>query len=123
MINIRKLATASIMTIGMVAGSAIAAQAFTPPPDCTGSLQVCIYKDANYVNQLGYRNVPFALQNISVANRNQLSSYANNSSSNAAWYSEVNGAGTCYNMPTKSKVDAYGLFDRDQAESWKSGAC
>lgn len=115
-----------VLATGIVGGTAVAASAYTPPPDCQGSTWVCIYKNANYDSRLGYRTVPFALQNMSTGTggaANELSSYANTSTSNAAWYDKINGAGTCYNMGARTKVDEYGVFDRDRAESWKSGSC
>ncbi len=103
-------------------GVAIPALAASPVPaaTCSGNL-TCTYADANYVTFLGSRSPGTGLADISLANRNKLSSWINYTSTSARFYYNTGGGGTCVTMSARNRNTVTpGVYnpDNDQAESW-----
>lgn len=91
---------------------------------CTGAW-ACVYKDSNFGTPLGYRTSGFALQNISPANANEISSWEDRTSRAARWYTGTYGGGTCNNMAKNSELSYMNpITQNDNMESWAGdGAC
>ncbi|WP_084515758.1 peptidase inhibitor family I36 protein [Microbacterium luticocti] len=107
------------LTISAIGTSA----AYAYPADCTGG-KVCLYDYYDFVGQLGWRAAGVSLANISSANNDKMASWANSTSTNAAWYEGLNGSGTCHTMSKQSQNSALDIFTRDTASSWKTnGGC
>ncbi len=85
--------------------------------------RACLYDNANYGGWLGQRAAGNPLENISTANNDRMSSWANKTSSNGAWYEHRDGGGFCRSMWRYSEANVdWGVNDR--ASSWRvNGAC
>lgn len=71
------------------------------------------------MNFLGSRTPGTPLENISVGNRNLLSSWINYSGTGARFYYDTGGNGTCVPMYAHDRASASSSNpDNDQAESW-----
>lgn len=111
------VATAAIL-VGMVATPSHAGNSTY----CSGTW-VCVYKDAYFGTGLGWRNANFALQNISTSNQNQVSSWENKTGTNARWYTQQNGTGTCNTMGRYSELGFMDPFTQnDRMISWAGNA-
>jgi hypothetical protein len=117
------------LALGLVAAAVVAGVAATPAHAgnsayCSGTW-VCVYKNSFFDTPLGYRTAGFTLQNISSANQNQVSSWENRTTSNARWYTNTNGAGTCNNMAKNSELGFMDPFTQnDRMISWAgNGSC
>lgn len=77
----------------------------------------CIY-DGSYSSRLGYRSPGSPRENISVVNRNKLSSWINDSGTGARFYYKLDGMGTCVPMYAHNMASASsGNPDNNEAES------
>lgn len=122
--NARSLLMSLGVSTTMCAGAlgfAIPALAASPEvagAGCSGN-RTCTYVDAGYTNFLGSRVEGTPRENISVDNRNKLSSWINYTSTGARFYYGLNGNGTCVSMYANDSASASSANpDNDQAESW-----
>ncbi len=109
------LGVSSLAMVGV--GAAVAY-----PGDCTSN-RVCVYDNADFNTQLGWRAPGFALTNVSSGNNDKMSSWANSSSGNACWYIDVGGAGGGIDMPKHSQNSYVGATLNDKMSSWKGQSC
>lgn len=87
--------------------------------------KVCIYVDHEWVGLLGYRSAGLGLQNVTTKSNDRTSSWENKTATNARWFHDANGAGTCRTMIAQSELNItwYG-GDNDKLTSWATnGAC
>ncbi len=119
----RFLARAVVISLALaslgVAGAQVA-QAY--PASCTSG-QICVYNNINYSSQLGWRSGGFALQNISSANNDKMSSWSNHTTTKACWYTDANGGGSAINMPGSTSNSNVGSTVNDTMSSWKGSGC
>lgn len=114
------------MSVGVL-GYAIPALASSPSAqldDCSGN-RTCTFDGGNghdggsYNVFLGSRTPGTREQNISLVNRNKLSSWINYTGTGARFYYQTNGNGTCVPMYANDRATAVDSNpDNDQAESW-----
>ncbi len=119
----RLIARATVVGMAVTAlasASIVAAGAY--PADCA-STHVCVYDNANFGSQLGWRVQQFALQDVSTGNNDKMSSWSNHSVYNACWYSDISGGGTSHQMNQYSSNSYVGLWDNDSMSSWKGASC
>jgi hypothetical protein len=119
------LGVATAMSAGVV-GYAIPALSAPPAPrsaECSGN-RTCVYDGGTgqgagpYTGLLGSRTPGTTLANISVANRDKLSSWENFTSTGARFYYGLNGNGTCVPMYAQDSATAVSTNpDNNQAES------
>ncbi len=105
-------------SLGAAGGAAVANAA---PDDCSGG-RVCVYDNINYSTQLGWRAAGFALQDISSGNNDKMSSWSNNSGTNACWYTDANGGGVGLAMNQYTDNHDVGWPWNDSMSSWKARA-
>lgn len=108
------MATPAIITATVSVSPEAAAQSSS----CRGL--VCLYDHNGYRGFLGSRNAGIGLMNISRQSNDRMSSWINNTRSNAAWYSKANGEGTCHTMRAMSRNDYVGWRWNDTASSWRT---
>jgi len=120
------LGLTTVMSVGAfgVAIPALAAPTVTAAADCSGN-RTCTYKGGvnhdggSYNGFLGSRTPGTTLENISVDNRNRLSSWINYTSTGARFYYNTNGNGTCVPMYANDRASATASNpDDNEAESW-----
>lgn len=102
------------IAIPALAGPSLAAAS------CSGNV-TCTYVNYNYEVFLGSRSPGTTLQDISVGNRNKLSSWINYTSTGSRFYYQTGGHGTCVSMYANNRATVHpgdGNPDNDQAESW-----
>ncbi len=88
--------------------------------DCKAN-QVCVWRDLNYAGSpMGWRSAGGGLVNVSASNDNSMSSYANRTSTNAAWYFGKDGSGTCYTMKAGIPNSWVGNTANDKMSSWRT---
>ncbi len=116
--------TAAAMTVGLLLTLAPATAFAGNSAYCSG-VWVCVYKNSDFNVGLGYRGAGFSLQNISAANDNEVSSWENRTGTNARWYTDGGGAGTCHNMSRYSELNWMSPFGQnDNMSSWAgNGSC
>ena len=109
-------------TAVVASGLIVAAPAMAYQSGCP-SARACLYDNANFGGWLGQRSAGNPLENISVANNDKMSSWANKTSSNGAWYEHTNGGGQCRSMWRYSEANVdWGV--NDTASSWRvNGSC
>jgi hypothetical protein len=116
-----KLLVAASIGCALAASGVVAAQAY--PASCTSN-QVCLYDNASYGSELGWRSGGFAQQDISSGNNDRMSSWSNHSIYNAAWFQNPFGGGYCFSMNQYTSDANVGLLWNDTASSWRgTGAC
>lgn len=114
-------AAAVLLAVGSL-GFAGAAVANAAPSDCSGG-RVCVYDNINYRTQLGWRAAGFALQDVSSGNNDKMSSWSNNSGTNACWYTSANGGGVGLAMNQYTDNPDVGWPWNDTMSSWKGSSC
>lgn len=112
----KKVFAGLLIASALGAGAAPATAALSECPSGT----VCLFKDSNFSGLLGYRSGGNGLVNISYANNDEMSSWANKSNWDAAWYSDANGGGSCYDMDSQSTNSYVGYWFNDRASSWRT---
>jgi hypothetical protein len=106
----------SILVLGaLVLGSSSAFAANSQY--CTGTW-VCVYTDSNWGAPMGWRSAGFALQDISLANNDKMSSWENRTGTSARWYTDANGGGACHTMAKFSEVGNLLPWENDTMSSW-----
>lgn len=115
-----------LVTAGVGAAGVSAAQATLPgAPTCGGSSNnVCIYADNDYVGEIGDRSPGSGVVNVAANYNDTMDSWWNESNSDARWYYNANGTGTCNNLNASSRDANIGVFPSDELTSWATnGAC
>ena len=111
------LALAAAGVVG-TAGAAIAGSSLCP------AARVCIYVNDQFVGLMTYRGAGGALANLSSNLNDQMTSWENKTSTNGAWYYDINGGGTCRDLYSNSENSNVGASDNDQMSSWRTnGHC
>jgi Peptidase inhibitor family I36 len=109
-----------IITSGIVLAPVVADAGSASCP----ASKICLYADNNFKAFMGFRSAGQGISNISVNNEDALDSWENKSSTNAAWYKNLDGKGTCRTMLAKKEDNNISFLDSDTASSWKTdGAC
>lgn len=114
-------AAAVLLAVGSL-GAVGAAVANAAPSDCSSG-RVCVYDNINYSTQLGWRAAGFALQDVSSGNNDKMSSWSNNSGTNACWYTNANGGGIGLAMNQWTDNPDVGWPWNDTMSSWKGSSC
>lgn len=112
------------LTVGLLGVAAPTAALAGNSSYCSGTW-VCVYKDSGFSIGLGWRTAGFSLVNISAANNNTVSSWENRTGTNARWYTDGGGQGTCNNMLRYSELSWMSPFGQnDNMSSWAgNGSC
>jgi hypothetical protein len=116
-----KLATLSLVlsSITTLVGSAHAGNSAF----CT-SARVCVYEDSGFSKGMGWRSAGFALQNVTLANNDKMSSWENRTGTYARWYVDISGGGACHPMAPYSEVANLYFWENDTMSSWAGdGTC
>ena len=97
---------------------AAAPAAFAYVSPCANNT-ACLYATTNYQNHIVGQYGGYGLMNIVISRNDSMSSWANKTSRNAAWYEDTNGGGFCRNMPRYSELNV-AWADNDKASSWRT---
>ncbi|WP_309617106.1 peptidase inhibitor family I36 protein [Salinibacterium sp.] len=119
----RLIARASAVVLAAASLGAAATTAATAAPSDCPTNAVCIYDNANYGAQLGWRTGGFGLQDVSAGNNDKMSSWANNSVYNACWYGSTLGSGSACQMNQYSQNPDIGWPYGDSMTSGKGSSC
>lgn len=106
---------------------ALAALTFLPTAANAGALtictdnQVCIYLDDDWSGLLDIpRSAGGGIRNVNAGDNDEMDSWENNTTTNAAWYWDANGNGRCVNMVAEGRDDDINVFDSDELSSWRT---
>ncbi|MCD1042086.1 hypothetical protein LI926_03600 [Cutibacterium acnes] len=83
-----------------------------------------MYEDNNFVGLMGYRRAGLGIMNVSSKNNDIMSSYENESDTNARWYHDADGKGRCVTMLAYRSDNDINTWDDDELTSWATnGSC
>ena len=113
----------AVAAVATVASAVVATPAMAGSNLCPAS-RVCIYTDSGFSGLLGTRSAGGGNSNLSASADNKMDSWENKTTTNAAWYDDPNGGGTCNTMLANRENSYVGFFSRNGMSSWKTnGAC
>lgn len=121
----KKSAILGATTIAAVlaAGVSVPVAAFAGNSQYCSGVWVCLYKDAGYATPLGWRSAGFSLESVSPGANNQTSSWENRTGTNARWYEDQSGGGTCHTMARYSETSMSWPWEgNDNLSSWSGTA-
>lgn len=109
--------------VGLVGTILVGPAAFASIDECDVG-RTCLWDNSGYDSYIGSRPPGGGISNVSAGAADRTSSWANRSDTDAAWYPDINGNGTCHNMPSHSRDPELPIFVRDTLSSWKTnGSC
>jgi len=120
--KLRMTSRVAVAAAVVALAAAGAPAAFAAPADCSSG-QVCVYDNINYGSQLGWRWAGFARTDVSSGNNDKMSSWSNNSGTNACWYTDANGGGVGLQMNQWTDNHDIGWPWNDTMSSWKGSSC
>jgi hypothetical protein len=114
------LIAAAILSAAVVAPTAAQAGSALCP-----AARACIYIDRDFVGLLGTKSGGSGLTNVSSSANDRTSSWENKTTSNGAWFFDVNGGGNCRDMRRGTELAALSNFgSADELSSWRmTGLC
>jgi hypothetical protein len=117
----KKIAIAgTVLAVGAVFAP-ISAQAYSS--GCAAD-HACIYDNADYVGLLSQRVGNRGVADVTVGQNDRMSSWANKTTYNGAWYWDAGGQGWCEPMASRTEKNYVGWFPNDTLSSWKTnGLC
>lgn len=116
--KLKEVALAGIMIVGVSAlGGAGVAQAGSSY--CLSN-RVCIYGSDNFVTPLGSRGPGGGVENVTSYRNDRMDSWENRTRTNAAWYYNSNGTGTCRTLGLLREDNNINFLDSDKLSSWRT---
>lgn len=112
----RSIALPLLIAAAAVAIPGVASAAIS---DCPAG-KVCLFASNDYTSFMGWRSPGGGVVDISAANNDRMDSWINFSSTNAAWYHDAGGRGTCRTIGAKSQDPNISFTDSDRASSWRT---
>lgn len=84
--------------------------------------RVCLFDDNNFVNRIGNRPAGEPRENLGSDKNDRTDSWDNNTRTDAAWYYNFTweNADNCRNMPALREDANLGVFNSDEASSWRT---
>ncbi len=119
----RKMAVALFAAVGVVGSIFVGPTAFASIDECAVGV-TCLWDYSNYDTYIGSRPPGGGVRNVSSGANDRTASWANRSAGDAAWYTDANAGGRCFNMLSHTRNPELAFLDRDTLSSWKTnGNC